>query len=132
MRFLLLQNYPGKDGAAPMATWPAEDVEAHLKFQNELNRRLTELGELVDVQSLTSPQMARFVTSDGAGDPVVTDGPFAEFKELLAGYRIIDVESEARAIQIAAEVSAAPGPGGQPIRQPIEVRQVMGCAAAEL
>ena len=57
---------------------------------------------------------------------MVTDGPFPEAKELLAGYRMIDVDSEARAIEIAAKASAAPGPGGVPIRQPIEVRQVMG------
>jgi hypothetical protein len=132
MKFLLLQNYPGTEGVEPMANWPAEDAEAHLKFQNELNRRLTELGELVDVQSLTSPEMAKFVTSDGVAAPVVTDGPFPEFKELLAGYRIIDVESEARAIEIAAQVSAAPGPGGRPIRQQIEVRQLMGCVFAGL
>jgi hypothetical protein len=138
MRFLLLQNYPGTDGAgtdgvAPMASWPAEDVEAHLKFQSELNRRLTELGELVDVQSLTGPDRARFVTSDGTGRAVVTDGPFPEFKELLAGFRIVDVESEARAIEIAAEVSAAPGLGGRPIGQQIEVRPVMmGCLSAGL
>jgi hypothetical protein len=124
MKFLLLQNY---EGVEPMTNWPAEDIEAHLKFQNDLNRQLVELGELVEVQFLTGPEMARFVTSDGVSAPLVTDGPFPEFKELLAGYRMIDVESEARAIEIAAQASAAPGPGGQPIRQQIEVRQAMGC-----
>jgi hypothetical protein len=67
-----------------------------------------------------------FVSVDGGGAPVVTDGPFPEYKELLAGYQMVDVESEARAIEIAAKVSAAPGPGGAPIRQRIEVREVMG------
>lgn len=132
MRFLLLQHYPGTADVEPMASWPAEDVEAHLEFQNKLNRRLTELGELVDVQSLTGPDMAKFVTSDGVAASVITDGPFPEFKELLAGYRIIDVESEARALEIAAQVSAAPGPGGRPLRQQIEVRQVMGCVFSAL
>jgi len=57
---------------------------------------------------------------------VVTDGPFPEAKELLAGYQMIDVESEERAIEIAAKVSAMPGPGGVPLGQRIELRPVMG------
>jgi hypothetical protein len=55
--------------------------------------------------------------------PIVTDGPFPESKELLAGYRMIDVESVERALEIAAEGSAAPGPDGAPIMQRIEVRE---------
>jgi hypothetical protein len=56
---------------------------------------------------------------------VVTDGPYAESKEILAGYELIDVESEERALEIAAELSTVPGPGGVPTEQPIEVRRVM-------
>jgi hypothetical protein len=55
----------------------------------------------------------------------VTDGPFAEAKEFLAGFWIIDCESKDRAYEIAARVSAAPGKGGEPLNMPIEVRQVM-------
>jgi hypothetical protein len=55
----------------------------------------------------------------------VTDGPYAEAKEQLAGYQMFDVESLDRAIEIAARLSAVPGPGGRAIQQPIEVRQVM-------
>ncbi|HEY3828828.1 MAG TPA: YciI family protein [Solirubrobacteraceae bacterium] len=65
------------------------------------------------------------MTCDGVAAPVVTDGPFAESKEFLAGYRIVDVESLERAIEIAAQASAAPAQGGAPIKQPIEVREVM-------
>ena len=72
------------------------------------------------------------MTFDGVGTPVVTDGPFPESKELLAGYRMVDVESEARAIEIAAKASAAPGPGGVPIRETIEVRQVMGAPSTDV
>jgi hypothetical protein len=72
------------------------------------------------------------VTHDGVGAPVVTDGPFPEAKEFLAGYRIVDVESLERAIEIAAKGSAAPGPGGASIKQPIEVREVMGAPGSEL
>jgi len=72
------------------------------------------------------------VISDGTAAPVVTDGPFPEAKELVAGYRMVDVESEGRAIEIAALASAAPGPGGVPIQQPIEVRQIMSAPRSDL
>jgi hypothetical protein len=63
---------------------------------------------------------------------VITDGPFPESKELLAGYRLVDVETAGRAIEIAAQASAAPGPGGVPIQQPIEVRQVLSAPDPEV
>ena len=72
------------------------------------------------------------MTSDGVTAPVVTDGPFQEFKEWLAGYQIVDVESEARAIEIAAKISAVPGPGGVATQQPIQVRQVMDQAPSDV
>jgi hypothetical protein len=131
MRFMLLQNYAGPAGMQPIANWAPEDIRAHIDFQVALNEELTSLGELIDAQGLAGPELARFVTFDGPGAPVVTDGPFPESKELLAGYRMVDVESEARAIEIAAQASAAPGPGGAPIRQQIEVRQVMGTPSTE-
>jgi hypothetical protein len=128
MKFMLLQNY-AVEGVEPMSTWSPEDIKAHIEFQYRLNEELTERGELVDAQGLAEP--ARTVTFDGVGTPIVTDGPFPESKELLAGYRIVDVESPERAIEIAAKASAAPGPGGQPIKQPIEVREVMGAPSSE-
>ena len=85
-----------------------------MDYYAALHRELLASGELVTQEALTGPELARVVTSDGTA-PVVTDGPFPEFKELLAGYQIVDVESEARAIEIAARVSAVPGPGGVPI-----------------
>ncbi|MGE5286198.1 MAG: YciI family protein [Micromonosporaceae bacterium] len=132
-KFLLLQNYGGGAGCeVPMAEWDPEDIKAHIDFQVALNMELADKGELVEAQALAGPELAKFVTFDGAGAPVVTDGPFPESKELLAGYRMVDVESEARAIEIAAKASAAPGPGGVPIQQPIEVRQVMGSPNSDL
>jgi hypothetical protein len=126
MRFMLLQYYARIEGVEPMSKWEPEEIKAHIDHQIHINAELTERGELVDAQGLTGPELARFVTSDGASAPVVTDGPFAEFKELLAGYRTVDVDSPERAVEIAAMVSAAPGPGGRPLKQPIEVREVMG------
>ncbi len=126
MRFMLLQNYEGGAGCTvPMTEWTPEEVQAHIDCQRAINHELTERGELVDAQALTIPPLAKFVIHNGIGAPAVTDGPFPETKELLAGYRIVDVESPERAIEIAAEVSAAPAQGGVPIQQPIEVREVM-------
>ncbi len=105
---------------------------APVRFQQTLNRRLEELGELVDAQGLAGPDDARFVVSDGVSAPLVTDGPFPESKELLAGYRIVEVDSLERALAIAAEASAAPGEGGAPIRQRIEVRQIMSAPDPEV
>jgi hypothetical protein len=130
-KFMLLQKYEGGDGCdVPMTEWAPEDIKAHIEFQHAVNKALIEAGEFVDAQGLAGPPLAKFVTSDGTST-VVTDGPFPESKELLAGYRIVDVESEARALEIAAECSAAPGANGVPIQQPIEVRQVMGAPTGD-
>ena len=125
MRFMLLQNYGRIEGVGPMSEWTPEEIQAHIAFQRRINAELTERGELIDAQALTGPEAAKLVTYGGTGDPVVTDGPFAEYKELLAGYRIIDVESLERAIEVAAHVSSAPGPNGAALKQPIELREVM-------
>ena len=132
-KFLLLQNYEGGEGCQlPMTEWPPGDIRAHIDFQHALNAELISNGELVDAQGLAGPELAKIVTFAGTGEPVVTDGPFLESKEFLAGYRMIDVESEARAIEIAARASAAPGQNGVPIRQPIEVREVLSAPDPEL
>lgn len=133
MRYMLLQNYGGVEAdIQPMTEWSPEDVRAHIDFQQALNDELTRRGELVEAQGLAGPDQARFVVSDGSGAPVVTDGPYAEARELLAGYRLVDVDSLDRAIEIAARTSAAPGPDGVPIRQRIEVREVMSAPDPEL
>ena len=125
-RFVLLSKYGAGAPAAPMDEWDPADVEAHMGFLRALNQELIASGELVDAQGLAGPEGARFVSCDAVGAPVVTDGPFPESKEFLAGYQMIDVASEERAIEIAARLAGAPGPGGAPIRQEIEVRRVMG------
>jgi hypothetical protein len=133
MRFMLLQNYGEvESGCPPMSEWSPEDIKAHIEFQQALNAELAERGELVDAQGLAGPERAKFVVSDGISAPVITDGPYPESKELLAGYRLLDVETTARAIEVAARASAAPGPNGAPIRQPIEVREVLSAPDPEL
>jgi hypothetical protein len=133
MRYMLLQNYGEVESdCPPMTEWSPEDIKAHIEFQQVLNAELAQSGELVDAQGLAGPDQAKFVVSDGAGAPVITDGPYPEAKELLAGYRLLDVDSAERAIEIAARASAAPGVNGVPIRQPIEVRQVLSAPEPEL
>jgi hypothetical protein len=133
MRYMLLQSYgaAGSD-CPPMSQWTPADIKAHIEFQQALNAELLERGELVDAQGLAGPDQARFVVSDGASTPVITDGPFPESKELLAGYRIVDVDSAERAIDIAARISAAPGANGAPVRVAIEVREVMSAPDPEV
>ncbi len=131
MRFMLLQNYGGTENCdVPMSQWTPQEIKAHIDYQVALNKELSERGELVDAQGLSAPPQAKFVVHDGVGTPVVTEGPRPESKELLAGYRLVDVASPERAIEIAAKGSAAPGPGGVPIKQAIEVREVMGAPSS--
>ena len=73
---------------------------------------------------LAMPGEAKLVRAGAGGQPV-TDGPFPESKEFLAGYWIVEVDSAERAYAIAARISAAPGPGGAPLNMGVEVRQVM-------
>ena len=124
-RFLLLVNYDNGAVEKPMLEWDPADLRAHLDYYNTLNAELTASGELIGGERLAWPEASRIVRSDGKAAPVVTDGPYAEAKEQLAGFQMFDVESLDRAIEIAALLSAVPGPGGVPMRQPIEVRQVM-------
>ena len=100
-------------------------MKAHMNHLGEGIERLRQSGELVEVMGLTWPSHAKVVRAASVSAPVLTDGPYAESKEVLAGYTMIDVESEERAYEIAAWQSAAPGPGGVPLEQPIEVRRVM-------
>jgi hypothetical protein len=128
-KFLLMVNHDGGVFETPMTEWEPADVAAHFNYYEALAKELIDSGELVQFTALADPGLARIVRSDGGSAAVVTDGPFPESKEVLAGFQVIDVESEARAIEIAARVSAVPGPGGVPTQQPVEVRQVMNEAA---
>ena len=82
--------------------------------------RLEASGEFVDGQALAPDGL--WVRYDGDGKPPVTDGPFAETKNLIAGWMVIDVDTQERAIELAGELSAAPGAGGEPIHEWLEVR----------
>jgi hypothetical protein len=125
-RYLLIVDYRPGDDDTPMDRWKPEEIKAHMNYYEVLNAELTASGELIGGLALREPSaFYREVVAGPAGPPVVTDGPFAESKEMLAGYQMVEVESEQRAIDIAALVSAVPGPGGVPLRQPITIRQLM-------
>jgi hypothetical protein len=129
-RYLLLKHYRGghEQDFAPMSEWSEDDITAHIAFQRHVGELLRERGEYVDAQVL-SPG-GSYVRYGGPGKAPVTDLPFPETKELAAGWFMIDVESQARAHEVAAYVSSAPGKDGQPIYEWIELRPVMGDAPA--
>ena len=125
MQYMLLMTTTPVPGIPPMSEWAPAELQAHGAAMMEIYAELSERGELVSTEGLTGPDAAKIVTDDGAGAPVVTDGPFPESKEFLAGYWLVDVESEQRAIEIAARTSAAPGPAGKPLAKEVQVRPVM-------
>jgi len=129
MKFMLMMNAPRGDGDYGVANWPAEDLKAHIGFMKNFAKDLAAAGELVAAEGLAPPGQARIVRAGKDNAPEVTDGPFAEAKEFLAGYWIVDVETAEQAYAIAARASAAPGPGGKPMNLKIEVRQVMSAPA---
>jgi hypothetical protein len=126
MKFMLMMNAPrGGDGDWGVSKWSPQDFKEHIDFMHRFNKELRDSGELAGAEGLALPSEARIVRATTSGAPAVTDGPFAEAKEFLAGYWIVDVENAEQAYAIAARASAAPGPGGVPLNMPIEVRQVM-------
>lgn len=104
--------------------WPPEAVQQHMAFLQQFNAELEKAGVLVSIAALSPPKQARLVKANGRDAPM-TDGPFPESKEFLAGWWIVEVESAAQAWEIAARASAAPGPDGMPLNTEIEVRQLM-------
>jgi hypothetical protein len=125
-KYLLLKHYRGAPAAendVPMDRWTPGEVASHIAFMQDFAGRLEETGEFVDGQAL-APEGA-WVRYDGEGRPPVTDGPFAETKDLIAGWYVIDVDSYDRALELAAELSAAPGAGGRPLGEWLEVRPFM-------
>jgi hypothetical protein len=122
-KYLLLKHYRGAPKGVndhPMHEWTPEEVTNHIQYMDDWAARLEQTGEFVDGQAL-SPD-GTFVRSDGEGRPPITDGPFAETKDLIAGWMVIDVDSWDRALEVAGELSAAPGYGGKPIHEWLEIR----------
>jgi hypothetical protein len=139
-KYLLLKHYrlssgpepvatPGADwshGGVPMARWTPDEIDAHIAYMRDFAAKLKETGEFVDEQALSSD--GAFVRYGGPGRPPVTDGPFAETKDLIAGWMVIDVDGYQRALDLAGELSAAPGKDGQPIYEWLEIRPFYSAA----
>ena len=127
-KYLLLKHYrggPDRTGLPQegLYDWTPDEVSAHIAFMDHVADVLRERGEFVSAQAL-SPE-GSFVRYDGEGRPPVTDGPFPETKDLIAGWMIVDVDSEERAHEAAAFLSSAPGARGEPLKEWIEVRPVL-------
>lgn len=130
-KYLMLKHYRGAPAAVndvPMDKWTPDEVTAHIQYMRDFADRLVESGEFVSEQALSD--QGTWVRYDGEGRPPVTDGPFAETKDLIAGWMIIDVDSYERALELAGELSAAPGAGGEPIHEWLELRPFYGAAPA--
>jgi hypothetical protein len=133
-KYLLLKHYRGGPEPhhpfPPMDQWAPEDVEAHFAFLRNVGEQLEASGEYVGMQALTQTQTwVRYGGEDAA--PVTTDGPLPETSDLVAGWYMVDVESRERAIEIAAHISSEPGPGGKPLYEWIDVREIMSGAPSE-
>lgn len=126
MKYILMMQFPLSSWKTnQFGKWPKKDQQVHMDFLNRFNAELKKSGEFVRTEGLGGPEKMKIVHAGKDGDPAITDGPFPETKEVLAGYWIIDVAKPARAYEIAARASAAPGPGGKPLNMPIEVHPVV-------
>ena len=130
MKYILLMSGT-KAGVDTYRAWSKKDIQAHYAVLKGINKDLTESGEFVATEPLAPPDEAKVVRAARGGAPI-TDGVFPEAKEFLLGYWIVDVQSPERAYEIAARISAGPGPGGVPTNMPIEVRQIMSGKPDEL
>lgn len=129
MKYMILtsasqQNYDqmvGKPSTEP--AWTPEDYAAIGAFMHAFNQDLLDSRELVETRGLSAPVHARRITLR-QGAPVVTDGPYAEAEEVLAGYWIVECDSFDRATEIATRLTNCPGPEHVRARAFADVRPI--------
>ena len=103
MKYILMMQFPlGEWRTRRIELWPPQDVKAHMAFLQRFNRELADAGEFVRTEGLGGPEQMREVRAGKDGAPAVSDGPFPESKEVLAGYWIVELETPERAYAIAA------------------------------
>lgn len=132
-KYLMLKHYRGGRPAVnsvPMDKLTPDEWAAHVKYMRDMETRLTASGELVSAEGLSMD--GAWVRFDGEGRPPVVDGPFAETKDLIAGWMLVDVGSYERALELASELSAAPWAGGTPLGEWLELREVMGAPPVDV
>ncbi|MFC1407976.1 YciI family protein [Streptacidiphilus sp. N1-12] len=126
MKYMLLMQFSQESaGFPPITDWTKDELQAHIAFMGGVEKRISETGRLIDAQGLDMPDKARIVRAGSSGEPLVTDGPFSETKEFLAGYWVVDLPSPESVYELAAYISTAPGPGGRPLNMPIHVQPVL-------
>ena len=126
MKYMLVTFGGNQEDWEGVAAWSDEDMHRMVEYMGALNAELESRGELLQAEGLSGPARAFVVRGNGDGPPLVVDGPFAESKEVIAGYWVVDVDSRERVLEIAARASACPGPGGKILNAPIEVHPIMG------
>ncbi|MCX2179019.1 hypothetical protein KV205_00510 [Streptomyces sp. SKN60] len=126
-------DYDAMNGKATPESpaWSEQDLRAMFAYMNSINEDLAESGEWIDGQGLVEPARTRFVTADSEGRPVVTDGPYAETQEVLAGYWVVDCASLDRVTEIAARVAQCPQPPGAP-EYPVVIRPIDEAGGADI
>lgn len=132
-KYLMLKHYRGgrpSTNAVPMDQLTAEEWTAHVQYMQDMERRLIDSGELISSEALSMG--GAWVRFDGEGRPPVVDGPFAETKDLIAGWMLIEVDSYERALELASELSAAPWAGGAALGEWLELREVMSAVPADV
>ena len=131
-KYLLLKHYrgaPEPPNNVPMSEWTPAEVDAHVQYMNDFAARIEATGEFVTSFALS--ESGAWVRSGGDGQPPVTEGPFPDDRDLIAGGMIIEAATYERALELAAELSAAPGAGGEPIREWLELRPFYGSSSSE-
>jgi hypothetical protein len=119
-------DYEGMRGkpSAGSPTWSEAELAAMYAYMGAINNDLSETGELVDAQGLAEPARTRLVNAGEDGRTVITDGPYGETKELMAGYWVLECESLERVTEIAARVTRCPGPEGL-TNYPVVIRPIL-------
>lgn len=131
-KYLMLKHYrSGRTSvnSVPMDQLTPDEWAAHVKYMQDMEERLIASGELVSSEGLSME--GAWVRFDGEGRPPVVDGPFAESKDLIAGWMMIEVDSYQRALDLASELSAAPWADGTPLGEWLELREVMSAPPAD-
>jgi hypothetical protein len=123
------QAYDAMAGrSADHPTLSPEDFAPMHAFMEAWNNKLVESGEFVDAQGLAAPVHTRRIQLQN-GVPVVTDGPYAETQEVLAGYTLVECDSFDRATEIAAQLANCPYPAEAPGEFVVDVRPIPDSAA---
>ncbi|MGH3545012.1 MAG: YciI family protein [Mycobacteriales bacterium] len=123
MKYMLLMQCTQSQWDS-LGTWTPEDLKTMIQFMTDLDKELADSGELVTAEGLAEPSQTKIVQARRDGAPVITDGPFPETKEFLAGWWVLDCATEDRMLEIAGRISAQPGQGGKPANIPVEIRPV--------